>query len=89
MVCTPHYRIVLYSDHMPPCLSIPQGHLLGINDGLWEARGCMYGCRPNHPEDTVYYLCKNARREFQATPTCSGNLILETAAGGGSACAHW
>lgn len=65
------------------------GHLLGINDGLWEARGCMYGCRPNHPEDTVYYLCKNARREFQATPTCSGNLILETAAGGGSACAHW
>jgi hypothetical protein len=33
--------------------------------------------------------CKNARREYANTPNCYGNLPIETAAGSGSACAHW
>jgi hypothetical protein len=33
--------------------------------------------------------CANARREFAATPGCSGNLPIETEAGQGSACGHW
>jgi hypothetical protein len=72
-----------------PAPSRAQGHILGISDDVWGARGCSYACRPFHPEYTVMYLCKAARREFRASPSCSGELMIESEAGWGSACSHW